>query len=49
MFYNLKVCDSHHIMQRIGKFSFVINVIPNGLEKYARFMLRKPLTIIDSM
>ena len=49
MFYNLKVYDSHHIMQRIGKFNFVINVIPNGLEKYARFMLGKALTIIDRM
>ena len=49
IFYNLKVYDSHHIMQGIGKFNFVINVMPNGLEKYARFMLGKPLTIIDSM
>ena len=45
----MNVYASHHIMQGIGKFGFVINVIPNGLKKYASFMLGKALTIIDSM
>ena len=49
IFYNLIVYDSHHIMQGIGKIVFLINLIPNGLEKCASFMLGKPLTIIDSM
>ena len=34
-----KNCDSHVIMLEIGKFNLKTNVIPNGLEKYMRFLL----------
>ena len=34
VFHNLKSYDSHIVMQVLGKFSFQINTIPNGLEKY---------------
>ena len=29
--YNLKNCDSHVLMQEIGKFVLKVNFIPNGL------------------
>ena len=32
--HNLKNYDSDLIMQKLGKFSLKINVIPNGLERY---------------
>ena len=32
--HNLKIYDSHLIMQELSKFNLKINVIPNGLEKY---------------
>ena len=31
VFHNLKNYDSQLIMQKLGKFNFKINVIPNGL------------------
>ena len=37
VFHNLKSYDSHLIMQKLGKFSLKINVIPNALEKYMSF------------
>ena len=36
-FQNLKNCDSHLVMQELGKFNLKITVIPNGLEKYKSF------------
>ena len=33
IYHNLKVYDSHLVMQEIGKFDVKINVIPDGLEK----------------
>ena len=35
-------------MQVLGKFSLKINVIPNGLEKYMRFIINNKLSFIDS-
>ena len=32
VFHNLKNCDSHFIMQKLGKFNLTLNVIPNELE-----------------
>ena len=34
VFHNLKNYDSDLTMQELAKFSLIINVIPNGLEKY---------------
>ena len=47
IFHNLRGYDSHPIMQEIGKFNKVINVIPNNMEKYMAFMV-DDLTFIDS-
>ena len=47
--HNLKGCDSHLIMQEIGKFDVKVNVIPNGSEKYMTFTINKDLVFIDSM
>ena len=47
--HNLKGYDSHLIMQEIGKFNMIINVIPNGLEKCMTFKINKNLVFIDSM
>ena len=35
-------------MQELGKLSFKINVIPNGLEKYMSFSINNKLGFIDS-
>ena len=48
IFHNLRGCDSHFIMQEIGKFNMNVNVIPNNTEKYMAFMLGKHLLFIDS-
>ena len=37
VFHNLKNYDSYLIMQKISKFNFKINAIPNVLEKYMSF------------
>ena len=47
-FYNLKKCDSHLVMQELGKFNLKINVIPNGLEKYMSSSIHNELSFIDS-
>ena len=47
-FHNLKNYDSHLIMQELGKFDFLINVISNGLEKYMSFNADNTLMFIDS-
>ena len=41
IFHNLKVCDSHFIMQEISMFDIKISLIPNGLEKYMAFTVNK--------
>ena len=33
IFHYLKGHDSHHLMQKIGKYDLKINVTPNGLER----------------
>ena len=33
-------------MQELGKFSFKINVIPNGLEKYMSFTINNKLSFL---
>ena len=48
VFHNLKNYDSHLIMQKLGKFRFKINVIPNSLEKYMSFNIDNKLAFIDS-
>ena len=47
--HNLKKYDSHLIMQNLGKFSFQINVIPNGLEKHMSLNINNKLAFIDSL
>ena len=49
IFYNLKNYGSHLIFSVLHKFNLIINVIPNGLEKYMAFFLNKNLVFIDSM
>ena len=49
IFHNLKVYDSHLIFSELHKFSLKADVIPNGLEKYMAFFLRRDLVFIDSM
>ena len=48
VFHNLKIYDSHIIMQGLGKFNLKINGIRNGLEKYMSFSINKKLSFIDS-
>ena len=48
VFRNLKKYNSHLIMQKLGKFSFKLNGIPNGLKKYMSFSINNKLIIIDS-
>ena len=36
------------IIQKLGKFNFTINVIPNGLEKYMSLNIDNKLAFIDS-
>ena len=35
-------------MQKLGKFGFKINIIPNGLEKHINFSLDNKLVLSDS-
>ena len=35
-------------MEKLPKFNFKINVIPDGLEKYMSFTINKKLSFIDS-
>ena len=46
--HNLKRCDSHLIMNEIGKFNVKVAVIPNVLEKYMNFTVNKTLVFVDS-
>ena len=48
IFHNLNNYDSHLIMQELGKFNLKVNVIPNGLEKYASFSINNKLSFIGS-
>ena len=47
-FHNLKNCESHLIIQELGKFNLKLNLIPNGLEKYMSFSINNKLNVIDS-
>ena len=47
-FHNLKNCDSHLIIQELGKFNLKISIIPNGLEKYMSFAISNKVSFIDS-
>ena len=49
IFYNLKGYDSHLIFKELSKFNVKISVIPNGLEKYMAFTVKRNLVFIDSM
>ena len=46
VFHNLKNYDSHLIMQKLGKFNFEINTIPNGIEKYMSFKINNRLSLL---
>ena len=46
--HNLKRCDSHLIINEIGKINVKVDVIPNVLEKYMAFTVNKNLVFIDS-
>ena len=46
IFHNLRVYDSHLIMQETDKFDVKVNVIPNGLEKYMAFTINKNLLLL---
>ena len=48
LFCNLENYDPNLIMQELGKFSFQINVILNGLEKYMSFSINNKLSFMDS-
>ena len=48
MFHKLKTYDAHLIIQKLGKFDFKMNGIPNGLEKYMSFSLDNKLVFVDS-
>ena len=41
IFYNLRGYDGHLIMEEITQFRLEISVIPNGLEKYVAFIIKK--------
>ena len=47
VFYNLKKCDTHLIMQELSKFILKMNFIPNGLEKYVGFSINTKFSFID--
>ena len=46
IFHNLRVYESHFIMQEIGKFYVKVTVIPNGLEKYMAFTTKNNFGIL---
>lgn len=53
IFHNLRGYDSYFIMQNIGQIAKkhaykTTNVIPNNMEKYMSFTLRKQLRFMDS-
>ena len=48
-FHNLKIYDSHIVIQELGKFSLKVIVIPNGLEKYMSFTINNNSSFIDSL
>ena len=48
VFHNLKIYDSHLIMQELGKFNIKLNFIPNWFEKYMSFSINNKLSFIDS-
>ena len=49
IFHNLKIYDSHKIMNDIYKFDARVLVIPNGLEKYMAFTININSIFIDSL
>ena len=49
IFHNLVGYDSHLIFSELHKFNLKADVIPNGLEKYMAFFLRRDLVFTDSM
>ena len=49
IFHNLKGYDGHLIMKEFSNFDVIIDVIPNGLEKYMAFIVNRNLVFIDSM
>ena len=48
IFHNLRGYDSHLIMKERNNFDVIIDVIPNGLEKYMAFIIYRNLVFIDS-
>ena len=46
VFHSLKNYHPHLIMQKLGKFNFKMNVIPNGLQKLMSFNVNSKLILI---
>ena len=49
IFHNLRGYDGHLIMKETNNFDVIIDVIPNGLEKYMAFIINRNLLFIYSM
>ena len=49
VFHNLRRYDSHLIIKELSNFDVIVDVIPNGLEKYMSFIVNRNLVFIDSM
>ena len=49
IFHNLKGYDSHLIIKEVSKFDAKVSVIPNGLDKYMAFTIKRNLVFIDRM
>ena len=46
-FHNLKNYHAHLIMQKLSKFNYKLNVIPNGFEKYMGFNINHKLDFTE--
>ena len=49
IFHNLRGHESHLIIKEISIFDVKVSVIPNGLEKYMAFTIKKNIVFIDSV
>ena len=49
IFHNLRGYDRHLIIKEVSKFDLKVSVIPNGLENYMAFKIKRNLVFIDSM
>ena len=49
IFYNLRGYDSHLIIKEVSKFDVKVSDMPNGLEKYMAFTIKRNLVFLDSI